>query len=99
MPGAEIDWSPVLHLQALGTMSFCMCAYKCERLRQQPVLKNLLINRLITFQSPCALFSVLSRPLEGSLVILVCSEGSHPWKQDPEVTLPLPAGPATCIRK
>lgn len=71
------------------------CVYVCA----QPVLKTLLINRLITFQSPRALSSVLSQPPEESLVILVCSKGSHPWKQDPEVTLPVPAGPVTCIRK
>lgn len=56
-------------------------------LRLQWVLKNFLINRLIIFQSPNALSSVLSQPLEESLVILVYNERSHPWKQDPEVTL------------
>lgn len=56
--------------------------------------RNLLINRLITFQSPCALSSVLSQPPEGSLVILICSEGSRPWKHNSKVALPLPAGPA-----
>lgn len=103
---AGIDKSPVLHLQILESvlcafLSVRVCVHEhiCVWLRLQPVLKNLLINRLITIQSPRALSSVLSQPPEGSLVILVCSEGSHPWKQDPKVTLPLPAGPGTCIRK
>lgn len=48
--------------------------------------KSILINRLITFQSCRALSSAASQSPEGSLVILVCSEGSHPWKQEPKVT-------------
>lgn len=52
-----------------------------------------LIYRLITFQSPHALLSVWCQPPEGSLVIPVCAEGSHPWKWDIQVTLPVPAGP------
>lgn len=85
---ARIEWSTINYR-----------TWVCGRLSPQPVLKILLINRLITLQSCRALSSLLSQPPEGGLVILVCSEVSHPWKQDPGMTLCLPAGPVTCRTK
>lgn len=81
---AGTDCSPasVIHRHCVLRLGARWCLW----LRLQLVVKNLLINRLITLQSPNALLSVLFQPPEKSLVILICSEESHPWNKDPQVT-------------